>query len=143
MTRRFIAGAALVLAAAAALAQVTSPEPVLNFQLPVFNKKGYRVWELRGGSGRYVDKNHIELSSVRLDVYSGDEAETLLWSISTPLAIAAPEDRVVSGPSQIHVVGRQVELFGDDWIYEDARKTVVIHKGVVATFTGSIGSILQ
>jgi hypothetical protein len=142
MKRRLLAAAA-ILCAAALPGQITSPQPVLEFQLPVFNKQGFRVWELRGGSGRYVDPNHIELTAVHLDVFSGDASETVEWTISSPLAIVAPEDRTVSGPGQIHVVGRRFEIFGDDWAYEEARKTVVVRKGVLASFSGSLGNLLQ
>ena len=144
MTRRIHASFLLLLAATVAgFAQVATQRPVVNFRLPVFNDQGYRIWELRGGSGRFVDKNHVELTAVRLQILSGDESNTVEWEITSPLATARPDDKIVSGPGQLRVVGRNFELFGDDWTYAHDTKTVVIRKNVVATFSGSIGNILQ
>jgi hypothetical protein len=141
----FLCAGCLVAGAGAVVAQIGSQRPVTNFRLPVFNKQGYRIWEVTGASGRFIDKDNVELTSLRVLVLSGDDAATVQWEISSPQANVHPESRTVSGPGQLRVVGRDppFEIFGDDWTYEHETKTVVIRKKVVATFSGSIGNIIQ
>jgi hypothetical protein len=145
--RRFLARAGLAalgaLAVTIALAQIPAQAPILNFRLPIFNPAGFRTWELRGSTGRYVDRDRVELTGVRLQVFSGDEAGTVELEVASPEAIAQPESRMISGPGQLHVIGRGFELFGNDWTYEDAEKTLVIRRDVVTTFKQNIGDILR
>jgi hypothetical protein len=148
MSRRsFVARAGLAalgaLAVTIALAQIPAQAPILNFRLPIFNPAGFRAWELRGATGRYVDRDRVELTGVRLQVLSGDEAGTVELEVASPEAIAQPESRMVSGPGQLHVTGRGFELFGNDWTYEDATKTLIIRRDVVTAFKQNIGDILR
>ncbi|HEX9782917.1 MAG TPA: hypothetical protein VGA56_09355 [Opitutaceae bacterium] len=63
--------------AVAASAQFVSKEPIINFRLPMFNEDGYKIWEVRGSEGRYLEENRIEITSLDLRILSGDEAGTL------------------------------------------------------------------
>lgn len=140
---RWLAAAGSLALLSVAWAQFPAQAPILNFRLPLFNAAGYRTWELRGGTGRYVDRDHVELTAVQLQLFSGDEQGTLQLEVTSPEALAQPESRVVSGPSELHVKGQGFELFGNDWTYEEATKTLVIRRDVVATFAQGIGDILR
>lgn len=133
----------LIGSSSVARAQFVTSEPILNFRLPMFNDAGFKIWELSGHEGRYRDDNHIEITAVDFKIFSGDEANALQTEITTPLADVRPKDRVVHGPKSVRVVGQGFELFGEDWTYEDATKTVVVRKSVTLTLEGSIGDILK
>ncbi|RME70054.1 MAG: hypothetical protein D6781_07180 [Verrucomicrobia bacterium] len=141
-TRR-IAFIALLLAATAGLAQVMPNAPVVNFRFPMFNSEGYKTWELRGAEGRYINENRVELTNVNLRIYSGDETGALQTEISSPKAIIEIDTRIVRGPESVHVVGPGYEMFGEDWRYDDADKTIVVQRNVVVTFDDSVGNILK
>lgn len=143
MNRLRAAAAVAFCLIASAAAQVLPNAPVVNFRLPMFNPEGFKTWELRGSEGRYVDENLVELSNINLRIYSGDEAGILQTEISSPKAIVEIGNRIIRGPETLRVVGNGYEMFGEDWIYEDSKKSIVVTRNVVVTFDSSVGNILK
>ena len=158
--RRFLpgltlAGAALFLAGASA--PIIPTAPIVDFRLPVFNEQGFRVWELRGSEAIYDPKaQRAEIKGLRLRVFSGDDRSLVENTVESPLAIVLINERSISGPGMIHLVGaergREFEVRGEDWTYQETLpgpdnpqkvKSVVIRKDVVVTFSEDIGNILR
>jgi hypothetical protein len=137
---------ALLIAAPGRLAgQAVANTPLHNFRMPLFNEFGHRVWDLRATSLRQLGENveRIELTSVHLRLLAGDPDGTLEAELFAPQAVVDHAARTVSGRGQLHVIGRNVELFGDDWICHADAKSIVIERAVVVTFSSDLGNILQ
>jgi hypothetical protein len=124
-------------------AQPISDAPVLNFRLPIFNELGYRIWDLRAAAVRNLDNDRIELTTVHLRMLAGDDAGTVEGDLYTPSAVVDQAARTVSGEGQLQVIGRGVELYGNDWSYDGKTKSIVIKHNVVVAFTGDLGNIIQ
>jgi hypothetical protein len=136
------------LAAANLAAQPSTDAPLRNLELPVFNEFGNRIWHLRAASARFLTEkaDQIELATVHLRILTGDADGTLDAELFAPVALVDLSDknnRTVSGKGQLHVIGRGMELFGNDWICYAATKSIVVERDVVITFTASLGNILR
>lgn len=150
-----LGGTALLLVGASA--PIIPTAPIVDFRLPVFNEEGFRVWELRGSEAIYDPKaQRAEIKGLRLRVFSGDDRNLVENTVESPLAIVLVNERSISGPGLIHLVGaergREFEVRGEDWTYQETLpgpdnpqkvKSVVIRKNVVVTFSEDIGNILR
>jgi hypothetical protein len=136
---------ALSLLASNLAAQSVTDAPLLDLELPVFNEFGNRIWYLRAASARFLSEKaeRIELATVHLRILTGDADGTLDAELFAPVAVWDKPTRTVSGQGQLHVIGRGVELFGNDWICYADTKSIVVEHDVVITFTASLGNILQ
>jgi len=137
--------AVFALLASGLAAQPVSDAPLLNFRLPLFNEQGNRVWDLSSAAVRVlsIDEKRFELTTVHLRMLAGDAASTLEYELFAPLAVIDVSARTATGKGQLHVIGRGVELFGDDWHCEAATKSIVIEHNVVVSFTGDLGNVLK
>jgi hypothetical protein len=123
-----------------------APESALSkLRLPMFNEFGNRIWDLRAETMRMLTEKaeQFEFTTVYLRILEGDPAGTLEAELFAPSAVVDRQARTVSGKGLLHVIGRDVELFGTDWIcYADTKRIVVEHD-VTITFTADLGNILR
>lgn len=135
--------AALLLLAGQLAAQPISEQPLLNVRLPLFNAAGARLWDLESAALRTLSLDRFALTTVHVRMFAGDAANTLEGELFAPTALVDLKARTIAGEGQLHVIGRGVELFGNDWIYDATAKSIVIKADVVVTFAGDFGNILR
>jgi len=140
-----LVGLGLALGPARAADMPAADAPLTNFRLPLFNEQGHRIWDLSCAAVSVLstDQRTFELTTIHLRMFAGDEAETLEYELFAPLAIVDINTRMATGRGQLHVIGRGVELFGDDWRCEVDAKSIVIEHNVVVSFAGDLGNVLQ
>jgi hypothetical protein len=127
------------------LAQSTADAPVTNFRLPVFNAEGNRIFDLSSAAVRPLSEKpvRLELTTVHVRMYAPGDAPEVVGELFTPSAVYDQATQQVSGPGQLHAIYRDIELFGNDWVYDAPSKSIVIKHDVVVTFPGELGQLLR
>lgn len=124
-------------------AQIIPDAPVIDFKLPMFGENGYKIWELQGDEGRYVNAGRIDVINLKLRVYSGDESLALDTTIESPKAIMlVRRNRALSNDS-IRMLGANYEIMGTDWIWEGSNRTLSVKKNVRVNFNDTLTDILK
>lgn len=123
--------------------RVSSPTPVLNFSLPVFNETGYHTLLIRGHQASLRDSSRIELVNMTLTVFSGDETRTVETVLLSPLAVVFPQQESVEGPGTVRLVRDDVEVTGADWSYDHPAKKILINQRTRIVFQASLPNLLR
>jgi hypothetical protein len=123
--------------------RVSSPAPVLNFSLPVFNDEGYHTLLVRGHRASLRDPSRIELADMTLTVFAGDPARTVESVLLSPRAVVYPEQERVEGPGPVRLVRDDVEVTGADWSYDHAAKKILINQRTRIVFQASLSNLLR
>lgn len=123
----------------------TTPAPLRNFKMPVFNDAGTRLFDLSAAAFRTLSEDpvRVELTTAHVRMYDPDAPGSLDGQLFAATATYDHATQVVSGSGQIHAIYREIELFGDDWTYDAKTKSIVIKSNVVVTFPGELGPILR
>ncbi|MCD8482341.1 MAG: hypothetical protein LR015_06530 [Verrucomicrobia bacterium] len=125
---------ALVLITPIAQAQIAPDAPIRDFRYPMFNDDGYRVWEVRGVQGIFIDLNNTEIIGLELTVFSGDERDAQSHRILSPKALVDFTRRGAAGPSSIFITGPGFQVEGESWQYDGRSQRIVIGKRARMTF---------
>lgn len=130
----------------ATFAETMAPSaPVKNFTLPMFGPDGYKIWDLQGREGVYLNENHIDVHSMKLRTWTGREPVQLDMTIESVFASIFPQDSRAQGEDYIYIlqangnfsiIGRQWEWLGDD-------NKIIIKQDARVTFRQNIGDILK
>ena len=109
-------------------------EPIKNFQLPMFGENGYRTWELSGAEGRYLSADKIEVSQMRMKVFSGDAASTIDNRIESPLATLFVSKNIAIGEGPIKITASSYRIDGERWFWDGKIRSVVVSKKASVIF---------
>jgi hypothetical protein len=137
----FITGTGL--APAEPARRVSSPSPVVNFSLPIFNDEGYHSMLIRGAQASLRNPARIELTDMTLTVFSGDESRTPETILLSPLALVFPGEERVEGPGALRLVRPDLELTGADWSYDHGAKKILINRRSRIVFPTSLTHLLK
>lgn len=122
---------------------LTTNAPVKEFSLPSFNEDGFRTMLVRGREAILLNRNEVRLSDMTLTQFSGDEKAHVEAVFLSPLANLEIDRKRLSGPDSVRVITDQFELFGTDWTYDHAKKTILIQKKVQVIFRAELNNILK
>jgi hypothetical protein len=125
---------ALLVCAGVAYAQMTPQEPIQNFRLPMFGENGYRTWEMKGDEGRYISPEKIEVSQMKLDVFSGEADSSIENKIKSPLATLFVNKNIAIGDSPIQILSQNYRVDGERWFWDGKLKRVVISRNARVIF---------
>lgn len=115
-------------------AQLVPQQPVKNFQLPMFGENGYRTWELSGDEGRYITADKIEVSQMKMKVFSGDASSTIENRIESPLATLFVAKNIAIGQGPIKITATNYRIDGERWFWDGKTRSVVVSKKASVIF---------
>ena len=124
-------------------AQIIPDAPVIDFKLPMFGENGYKIWDLQGDEGHYINAGRIDVINLKLRVYSGDESLTLDTTIESPKAIMLVRRNMALSDASIRMFGSNYEIMGSDWIWEGSNRTLKVKKNVRVNFQDRLTDILK
>jgi len=142
---RIILLAALALPLALLAQRTQIGAPVENFRLPVFGENGFRVWDLQGKTGTYLEDETIAVERMILRTFPPNDPQNPELIIESPQAIISPESNQARGDQYLFlqatdgsyaIVGRRWHWFGD-------KERITIQEDARVTFRQAIGSILE
>ncbi len=124
-------------------AQMIPDAPVKNFRLPMFGAEGHRIWELRGGEGRYVDENRVDVTDMTLRVFSSLDPAKVETEILSPKATMLIQQNKAEGDETITVTGDHYIIQGRKWQWDGNEHRVVIDEQVKVIFFEGLRGLLQ
>jgi len=124
-------------------AQIIPDAPVIDFKLPMFGENGYKIWDLQGDEGRYINAGRIDVINLKLHVYSGDESLALDTVIESPKAIMLVRRNIAMSKASIRMFGSNYEIMGTDWTWEGSKRTLNVKKNVRVNFQDTLTDILK
>lgn len=122
--------------------QMIPDAPVIGFQLPMFGDDGYRIWNLTGKQGLYVNENRIDVVDMHLLIYSKVVPGAVETEILSPQATMLIKDNKAMGNETITVLGPNFEVRGQRWSWDGDEDRVVIDEQVKITFFEELSGIL-
>ena len=126
-----------------ARAQFSSPTPVKNFSLPFFNDEGYHTMLVRGREALLTNPQRIGLTDMTLTLFAGDAAQTVDTVVLSPTAFVLPGESRATGPGIVRLVRDDLELTGNDWVYDQPAQTILIKKGARIIFRSALTDLLK
>jgi hypothetical protein len=118
-------------------------EPTKNFILPTFTPDGYRSMLLRGSEARMLSLRLIQLNDMDLTVFSGDAANRVDSVLLSPVARVSLDDDTARGPGAVRLVRDDLDLTGEQWTYDHARKRISIARNVRVVFHSELKDMLK
>ncbi len=117
-----------------AFAQIVPQEPVKNFRLPMFGENGYRNWELCGDEGRYLSAEKIEVTDMKLRIFSGDKSSQVEHNIESPKATLLVAKNIAIGEGPIRITSRSYMIEGKRWFWDGKTRSVVVSQKASVVF---------
>ncbi len=118
-------------------------EPAKNFILPTFTPEGYYSMRLCGAEARLLALRLIELDDMNLTVFSGDAANRVDSVLLSPRARVSLDNDTARGPGAIRLVRDDLEVTGEQWTYDHAKKRISIARNVRVVFHSELKDLLK
>lgn len=115
-----------------------------NWSLPLFTKDGHRTMTLRGSEARTVTVSRIDITDLNITTFTGDasaKVESIL--LCRELASFFPDEKLVRGTAEVRLVRDDVEITGEQWVYDHAAKKVSIARHTRITFKAQLPDLLK
>jgi hypothetical protein len=141
--RAFLFGLLLLAAGLARADDDVPTEPAKNFILPTFTPDGFRSMLLRGSAARLLALRLIELDNMNLTVFHGDASNRVDSVLLSPVARVSLEDNTARGPGAIRLVRDDLDLTGEKWMYDHAKKRISIAQNVRVVFHSELKDLLK
>jgi hypothetical protein len=124
-------------------AEDTPSEPAKNFILPTFTREGYYSMRLCGSEARMLTLRLIQLDDMNLTVFSGDASNRVDSVLLSPLARVSLDEDIARGPGSIRLIRDDLDLTGEQWTYDHAKKSISIAKNVRVVFHSELQDLLK
>ncbi|WP_221029944.1 hypothetical protein [Actomonas aquatica] len=98
--------------------RVRTPAPVKNYTVSFFSDEGYPWVRVLGETADLRDPTAVVLGDTIITVYTGLEDRGTEATLTAPVAVLAPEPRLVTGPDAVRWEQRDLTVEGEDWSYE-------------------------
>ncbi len=123
--------------------QMLPSTPVLDFSLPRFGEDGYKIWDLKGSEGYYINAERVDVTDMILCIFSGDASGTVETCIESPKAsifINLSQARSLE-PLKINNFSYTIE--GKDWIWDGKQNKIIVHQDVHVVFNQQLRKTLM
>jgi hypothetical protein len=124
-------------------AENSPSEPAKNFILPTFTREGYHSMRLCGAEARMLTLHLIELDDMNLTVFGGDASNRVDSILLSPIARVSLDNDTARGPGTIRLIRDDLELTGEQWTYDHAKKSISIAKNVRVVFHSELSDLLK
>jgi len=118
-------------------------EPAKNFILPTFTREGYYSMRLCGSEARMLTLRLLELDDMNLTVFSGDASNRVDSVLLSPIARVSLDEDIARGPGTIRLIRDDLDLTGEQWTYNHAKKSISIAKDVRVVFHSELKDLLK
>lgn|SRR5690606_23666389 len=122
---------------------IKASAPIKNFRLPTFTDDGWRDMMLRAAEARVLSAERIEVSDMKLVLYTHDAINQPETTVTSPLAVALPAAQRVEGADTVHVLRNDLELTGRDWSYDHVAKKITIGQDAHVILQTEIKDLLK
>jgi hypothetical protein len=129
--------------AGGARAEDTLSAPALNWVHPLFTKEGYRSMTMRGTEVRPVGTGRIDVVDMNITVFTGGAAAKVESVLLSPAASFFPEEKIARGKSSVRLLRDDLEVAGEDWVYDHAAKKVSIARHARITFAAQLPDLIK
>lgn len=118
--------------------RIVPDAPVKNFSLPRFGEQGYKIWDLRGEEGRYINSERIDVTYMSLRIFSGDACVALETQIESPMASLFIQLNQARSFHRLTVQGAHYKVEGKNWFWDGNKHKILVHEAVHVTFQQSL-----
>jgi hypothetical protein len=123
--------------ASAQTPRVSAPAPAKNYTFSLFSEKGFHSLHGRGASADLSNPNRIGLTDLSLTLFKGDSGRNVETVILSPLAVFEPKLEHISGSAVVRLVRDDLEVTGEDWVYDHPAKKILIRRNARIVFIGA------
>lgn len=117
--------------------------PVQDFVLPLFGDDGYKVWELRGDTGKISEQELFQIKGMKLRIFEGGAEQRLTATIRSPNATVVLDEKIAAGPDQLWVTAPQFSIEGVDWTWDGGKEMLTVRRNVRVIFKSEMADILK
>ena len=117
--------------------------PAKNWVLPLFTKEGYRSMTLGGTEVRPVGNNRLDVVDILIRTFTGGANAKLDSMLMSPAATFLLDEKIARGRSAVRLLFDDIEITGEDWIYDHAAKKVSIARHTHITFTAQLPDLIK
>lgn len=99
---------------------------------------------LRGTEARTVNPTRIDITDLNITTFAGDAAakvESIL--LCRELASFHPDAKLVQGTAEVRLMRDDLEITGEQWIYDHGAKKVSIARNTRITFKAQLPDLLK
>jgi hypothetical protein len=118
-------------------------EPAKNFTTSTYTPEGYRSMLMQGTKVRMLTPRLFEFTDTNLTVFSGDASNRVDSVLLSPLARVALDNDIASGPGAIRLIRDDLDLTGEQWTYDHAKKSISIANNVRVVFHSELSDLLK
>jgi hypothetical protein len=122
---------------------ISGSAPAKNWVLPLFTKEGYRSMTLRGTEVRPVSSARIDVVDMNITVFTGGAAAKVESVLLSPAASFFPEEKIARGDGSVRLLRDDLEVTGEQWIYDHAAKKVSIERHARVTFAAQLPDLIK
>ena len=100
----------------------------------MFGDNGYRTWELSGNEGRYISADKIEVTDMKLKIFSADAASRMEHLIASPKATLLITKNIAIGEGPILITSSTYKIEGKRWYWDGKTRSVVVSQKASVVF---------
>lgn len=109
-------------------------EPINDFNLPTFSSEGFKVREIIGQKGYYLEEDRLKVIDITLNNFSGDVQETIINTVHSSEAIIELKKQKAFGAGYIFFNGNGYQVEGLRWKWDGAFKQISIEQNAHVIF---------
>ena len=117
--------------------------PVLDFSLSGFGDDGYKIWELQGDKGIYVNEDQIDIIGLHLTLFTGGPTLIVDTVIKSPKAMMFHKKNQARGDSDILITSNRFVIKGKQWNWEGTKKKIVVEQQVRVVFNDKLYNLFM
>jgi hypothetical protein len=120
-----------------------SAEPAKIFTSVKDTLEGYHSMRLCGSEARMLTLHLIQLNDMNLTVFSGDASNRVESVLLSPIARVSLDHDTAYGPGAIRLIRDDLELTGEQWNFDHAKKNISIARNVRVVFHSELKDMLK
>ncbi len=120
-----------------------STEPAKIFTTATFTPEGYRSMLVQGTEVRMLTPRLFQFADTKLTIFKGTASNRVDSVLLSPIARVSLDEDTASGPSSVRLVCDDLELTGEQWTYDHAKKNISIAQNVRVVFYSELKDLLK
>ncbi|MDR1254746.1 MAG: hypothetical protein LBJ78_01805 [Puniceicoccales bacterium] len=121
------------------LFRLQADAPIYGFKMPMFNKRGEKIWQCLGERVQYISEAKIKIEQMCIEWYLPENVNTIDMVIRSPKATVSLTQHRADGRSLLTITNPGYTILGNDWTWEEKQQNksfakVIIRKNAHVTF---------
>lgn len=126
-----------------AATNATSVEPAKIFTSVTDTLEGYHSMRLCGSEARMLTLHLIQLNDMSLTIFNGDASNRVDSVLLSPIARVSLDNDTAYGPGAVRYIRDDLELTGEQWTFDHAKKNISIARNVRVVFHSELKDLLK